>query len=104
MPQLLRISTTTDYQSVLRGASVVGMGQAESKATAETKNVDAQQTTPEKVTAAAVDDEPKKLKPCCACPESRKIRDACIMEKGEVNCLAEIEAHKKCLRELGFKV
>ena len=23
----------------------------------------------------------KKLKPCCACPETKKVRDECIMEK-----------------------
>lgn len=46
----------------------------------------------------------KKLKPCCACPETKKIRDACIMEKGEDACLAEINAHKDCMRKLGFKV
>ena len=28
-----------------------------------------------------VDPDGKKLKPCCACPETKKIRDECIMEK-----------------------
>ena len=46
----------------------------------------------------------KKLKPCCACPQTRKPRDACIVEKGEENCADLIEAHKKCMRDLGFKV
>ena len=23
----------------------------------------------------------KKLKPCCVCPETKKVRDECIMEK-----------------------
>ena len=45
-----------------------------------------------------------KLKPCCACPETKKPRDACIMEKGEENCQDLIEAHKKCMRDLGFKI
>ena len=48
--------------------------------------------------------EQKKLKPCCACPETRKPRDACIVEKGEANCTQLIEAHKKCMRDLGFKI
>ena len=48
--------------------------------------------------------ETKKLKPCCACPETRKPRDECIIEKGEENCKELIEAHKDCLRKLGFKV
>jgi len=46
----------------------------------------------------------KKLKPCCACPETRKPRDACIAEKGEENCYHLIEAHKACMRALGFKL
>lgn len=46
----------------------------------------------------------KKLKPCCACPETRKPRDACIVEKGEDACKDLIEAHKDCMRKMGFKV
>lgn len=46
----------------------------------------------------------KKLKICCACPETRKLRDECIVENGEVNCASVIEAHKACLRENGFNV
>ncbi|XP_026231589.1 cytochrome c oxidase copper chaperone [Anabas testudineus] len=46
----------------------------------------------------------KPLKPCCACPETKKVRDACIIEKGEENCSALIEAHKDCMRALGFKI
>ncbi|XP_023806526.1 cytochrome c oxidase copper chaperone isoform X2 [Oryzias latipes] len=48
--------------------------------------------------------EKKPLKPCCACPETKKVRDACIIEKGEENCGHLIEAHKECMRSLGFKV
>ncbi|KAJ1449669.1 cytochrome c oxidase copper chaperone [Pelagophyceae sp. CCMP2097] len=39
---------------------------------------------------------------CCSCPDTRKLRDACIMEKGDENCAALIEAHKVCLRLEGF--
>ncbi|XP_067951163.1 cytochrome c oxidase copper chaperone-like [Watersipora subatra] len=46
----------------------------------------------------------KKLKPCCACPETRKPRDQCIIERGEEHCSKEIAAHKECMRKLGFKV
>ncbi len=46
----------------------------------------------------------KKLKPCCACPETKRVRDACIIEKGEENCRQLIEEHKDCMRKLGFKV
>jgi cytochrome c oxidase assembly protein subunit 17 len=46
----------------------------------------------------------KKLRPCCACPETRELRDQCIFQKGEENCLKYIEDHKKCLKDLGFQV
>ena len=48
--------------------------------------------------------EEKKLRPCCACPETRKARDECILENGEANCTKLIEEHKECLRSHGFKV
>ena len=48
--------------------------------------------------------EKKPLKPCCACPETKKPRDECIMEKGEEHCGDLIEAHKQCMRDLGFKI
>ncbi|KAG2457234.1 COX17 oxidase, partial [Polypterus senegalus] len=55
--------------------------------------------------AAAGDAQEKKpLKPCCACPETKKARDACIIERGEDSCKDLIEAHKDCMRALGFKV
>lgn len=54
---------------------------------------------------AVVDDgKEKKLKPCCACPETRASRDTCIIENGEENCLSEIENHKRCMRDLGFNI
>ncbi|KAJ0005852.1 hypothetical protein NQD34_015746 [Periophthalmus magnuspinnatus] len=59
------------------------------------------------LSAASVEnvvEEKKPLKPCCACPETKKVRDACIIEKGEENCTQLIEAHKDCMRALGFKI
>jgi len=47
---------------------------------------------------------PKQLKPCCACPETKRVRDECIMENGEEHCANFIEAHKKCMRDLGFNI
>lgn len=49
-------------------------------------------------------EEPKKLKICCACPETKKVRDACIVERGEDKCQELIEAHKECLRQQGFNI
>merc|ERR1712087_273049 len=45
---------------------------------------------------------PKRI--CCACPDTRKLRDECIANKGEDYCTEYIEAHKVCLRTEGFKV
>ena len=48
--------------------------------------------------------EKKPLKICCACPETRAIRDKCVVEKGQDNCRHLIAAHNACLRSLGFTV
>jgi cytochrome c oxidase assembly protein subunit 17 len=53
--------------------------------------------------ATAPDGKPKK-KICCACPETKAPRDACIGEHGPEGCAALIEAHNKCLRAEGFNV
>ncbi|CAH0563399.1 unnamed protein product [Brassicogethes aeneus] len=63
------------------------------------QNVEAASTA-----TAKSNEEPKKLKACCACPETKKVRDACIIENGEENCQHLIEAHKKCMRDLGFNI
>mgnify|MGYP002261644103 CR=1 FL=1 len=55
--------------------------------------------------AAAPGEEAKpKCRICCACPDTRKDRDECVMHKGEEGCEEFIEAHKMCLRAEGFKV
>ncbi|KAF9108163.1 Cytochrome c oxidase copper chaperone [Mortierella sp. AM989] len=46
----------------------------------------------------------KPLKPCCACPETKKARDQCVFNNGEENCLDLIKSHQQCLRDLGFKI
>lgn len=35
---------------------------------------------------------------------TKKVRDACMVTKGEEFCKTEIDAHKACLREDGFIV
>ncbi len=42
--------------------------------------------------------------PCVSIADTRKVRDACVVEKGEAACAKEIEAHKACLRLDGFEV
>jgi cytochrome c oxidase assembly protein subunit 17 len=54
-------------------------------------------------TAASADAKPKK-KICCACPDTKRLRDECIVEHGEAACAKWIEAHKQCLRAEGFNV
>ncbi|KAF3339103.1 cytochrome c oxidase copper chaperone 1-like protein [Carex littledalei] len=54
-------------------------------------------------TASASDVKPKK-KICCACPDTKRLRDECIVEHGEDACTKWIEAHKQCLRAEGFNV
>ncbi|GMH91621.1 hypothetical protein TrVE_jg5551 [Triparma verrucosa] len=41
---------------------------------------------------------------CCSCPSTKKVRDICIVEKGEEGCADLIEKHKECLRAEGFTV
>ncbi|XP_073221429.1 uncharacterized protein [Cicer arietinum] len=55
-------------------------------------------------TATACKVSKAKKKICCACPETKKLRDECIVEHGEVACAKWIEAHKICLRAEGFNV
>lgn len=45
-----------------------------------------------------------KCKACCACPETKRIRDECVILNGEENCSKEIEAHRACMREAGFDI
>lgn len=52
---------------------------------------------------AAAETKPKK-RICCACPDTKKLRDECIVENGESACTKWIEAHRMCLRSEGFKV
>ncbi|KAJ4971334.1 hypothetical protein NE237_004433 [Protea cynaroides] len=54
------------------------------------------------VTTSA-DSKPKK-KICCACPDTKRIRDECMVEKGEAACTKWINAHIECLRAEGFNV
>ncbi|XP_019101997.1 PREDICTED: cytochrome c oxidase copper chaperone 1-like [Camelina sativa] len=53
--------------------------------------------------AASVETKPKK-KICCACPDTKRLRDECIVEYGESACTKRIEAHKMCLRAEGFNI
>ncbi|XP_052177990.1 cytochrome c oxidase copper chaperone 2-like isoform X2 [Diospyros lotus] len=55
------------------------------------------------ITTSGSDSKPKK-KICCACPDTKKLRDECIVEHGESACSKWIEAHLQCLRAEGFHI
>lgn len=55
------------------------------------------------VVTTNAESKPKK-KICCACPDTKKLRDECIVEHGEDACGKWIDAHKKCLRAEGFNI
>ncbi|ERN18777.1 hypothetical protein AMTR_s00067p00068140 [Amborella trichopoda] len=44
----------------------------------------------------------KRKKICCVCPDTKRLRDECIVEHGEAACSKWIEAHLQCLRMEGF--
>ncbi|XP_021773665.1 cytochrome c oxidase copper chaperone 1-like [Chenopodium quinoa] len=66
--------------------------------------VPVEQKNPETVSKASEQDQKPKKKICCACPETKKLRDECIVQYGEDACTKWIEAHKQCLRAEGFNV
>ncbi|KIM49557.1 hypothetical protein M413DRAFT_59795, partial [Hebeloma cylindrosporum] len=51
---------------------------------------------------------PKGLKPCCACPQTKSARDDCFLKydpsEAEGKCKQELANHIACMRGLGFKV
>ncbi|MCD7467922.1 Cytochrome c oxidase copper chaperone [Datura stramonium] len=81
------------------------LGDGLSKESTSTSISSSQLPKDEKSIPATVpaDSKPKK-KMCCACPETKKQRDECIVEHGEPACEKWIEAHRKCLRAEGFNV
>lgn len=46
------------------------------------------------------------IKPCCACPDTKDLRDKCVFLYGPdaVECKEFIEKHNECLRSYGFKI
>lgn len=54
--------------------------------------------------AAPAEGEKPKLKICCSCPETKKLRDQCVLINGEEKCQVEIQNHLDCLRKLGFNI
>ena len=83
----------------------MGIQNSTPTASAKTPSSSITDTQPSKETPiTSVEQQTKKLKPCCACPETKKARDECILNKSEEECRELIEAHKECMRQHGFKV
>lgn len=72
--------------------------------TSSNTGVPADEKNREVGTKASEQDQKPKKKICCACPETKKLRDECIVQNGEDACAKWIEAHKQCLRAEGFNV
>ena len=54
------------------------------------------------VTVSLLDGPKKKI--CCACPDTKKLRDDCIARNGPDQCSELINLHKACLRSEGFNI
>ena len=44
------------------------------------------------------------VKACPVCPGTKKDLDECVVINGETNCGDLVEAHKQCMRDLGFSI
>ncbi|OSX80668.1 hypothetical protein BU14_0033s0012 [Porphyra umbilicalis] len=49
----------------------------------------------------AVEAPQTKIKACCACPDTKRARDECVVTRGEDACAAAIAVHKACMRAEG---
>ncbi|KAF8548455.1 hypothetical protein OG21DRAFT_1449075 [Imleria badia] len=49
---------------------------------------------------------PKGLKPCCACLETKSARDSCFLQHGadDGQCAELLKKHVECMRGLGFEL
>ncbi|GAB4846422.1 hypothetical protein Ancab_025427 [Ancistrocladus abbreviatus] len=79
------------------------MGALPAKTSSSALVLPVQQQNQETLSKPSEPSKPKK-KICCACPDTKKLRDECIVEHGEAACAKWIEAHKQCLRAEGFNV
>ncbi|KAL1679160.1 cytochrome C oxidase copper chaperone-domain-containing protein [Schizophyllum commune] len=50
---------------------------------------------------------PRGLKPCCACPQTKRARDDCFLANGaeaDEKCKELVASHVACMRGLGFNI
>ncbi|KAG7957240.1 hypothetical protein I3843_11G164600 [Carya illinoinensis] len=113
--QVLRLSATSPaHQRIIRGFSshssaysiskgLVKMGELSTVSSSPALDLPAAQQNQGLAIKISRESKPKK-NICCACPDTRKLRDECIVEHGEEACVKWIEAHRKCLHAEGFNV
>ncbi|KAG9439191.1 hypothetical protein H6P81_019356 [Aristolochia fimbriata] len=87
----------------IMGSSESRFSEQKSSSSLALSEAEPQNSNPDRATASASEAKPKK-KICCACPDTKKQRDECIVEHGEAACKKWIDAHLECLRGEGFKV
>ncbi|KAL1748018.1 cytochrome C oxidase copper chaperone-domain-containing protein [Schizophyllum fasciatum] len=50
---------------------------------------------------------PQGLRPCCACPQTKRARDDCFLANGaeaDEKCKELVQSHVACMRGLGFQI
>lgn len=74
--------------------------------TADTKTSNNSKDSTVKTAPVVNPKNPTNIKPCCACPDTKRQRDECVMLNGldSESCTQFIEQHKECMRGYGFKV
>ncbi|XP_031489120.1 cytochrome c oxidase copper chaperone 2-like isoform X1 [Nymphaea colorata] len=84
------------------GALDVSSVRAKTMGEKETPSLAQQQKHHEEEEASKAAAPKKKI--CCACPDTKRLRDECIVQHGEAACSKWIRAHLECLRAEGFKL
>lgn len=59
-----------------------------------------------------LDSDSARPKPCCACPETKRVRDDCFLRYGPpdessesaIKCADLITAHRACMAQYGFQI
>ncbi|GAB2225043.1 hypothetical protein Drorol1_Dr00005825 [Drosera rotundifolia] len=88
----------------VRGGELAVMGGSPLSTASSAVELPGQQRSQELLTKATEPASKPKKKICCACPDTKRLRDECMVEHGEAACTKWIEAHKQCLRAEGFNV
>jgi len=91
---------------VLEGVSSVSLHTESAGARVLVSAVMSATEQPAASVAVASGEAPKKKRICCACPDTKALRDACVVQHGPEDkaCAALVEAHNQCLRAEGFNV